>query len=327
MSLHFDGTLGAAFLGHFVTAVLFGITSLQTWIYFRQHHKDPLFLRSLVFFLWILDALHVGLITGGMYSYLITHFGDVIAIAKPSWSILTMIIVTVSTLRISARFDVNSRPQNISNIIVRGVFSYRLWKLSGRSKLVPIAIGILSLYTAGDAFYFAVRGLSVPSYFLFHQFSWSLYAGFGCEVVTDSIITVSQCLILWRFRTGIESTDSVIYVLVTYSINTCLLTSICAMLCLITFVLLPDMFVYFAFYFILGKLYVNSLLANMNARGSLLQNLNRPVHSLSSKAMLTGASSTSKGHIDFRPISDQFTTVIDPTSPTTATNGTSEYAV
>ncbi|OCH86415.1 hypothetical protein OBBRIDRAFT_241457 [Obba rivulosa] len=289
MSLHFDGTLGAAFLGHFVTSVLFGITSVQTWIYFGRHCKDPLSLRSLVFILWILDAVHVGLITCGMYHYLITHFGNVFVAIKPYWSIMVMIMVT-----------------NISNIIVRGIFAFRLWKrachlnlhpqrsqqstVSGGSVLVPIIIGFLSLYIAGDAFYFAIRGLSIPSYFTIHQFSWSLYAGFSGEVAADSIITIYQCLILRRCRTGIRSTDSVIRVLITYSINTCLLTSICAVLCLVTFALLPNLFVYFAFYFVLGKLYVNSLLANMNARGSLLENLSRPVHSLGSKAVLTGAS-------------------------------------
>ncbi|OCH87116.1 hypothetical protein OBBRIDRAFT_796535 [Obba rivulosa] len=308
MSLHFDGTLGAAFLGHFVTSVLFGITSLQTWIYFRQHHKDPLSLRSLVFLLWILDAVHVGLITCGMYHYLITHFGNVFAAIKPYWSILTMIMVT-----------------NISNIIVRGIFAFRLWKLSGGAILVPITIGFLSLYIAGDAFYFAVRGLSMTSYFAFHQFSWSLYAGFSCEVIADSIITISQCLILQRFRTGIRSTDSVIYVLITYSINTCLLTSVCAILCLMTFALLPNLFVYFAFYFILGKLYVNSLLANLNARGSLLENLGRPVHSRGSKAILTRAS-TQVDNVEIR--SNEFTTVIDPAVlTTTATSGMTEYTV
>ncbi|EMD34565.1 hypothetical protein CERSUDRAFT_75529 [Gelatoporia subvermispora B] len=51
----------------------------------------------------ILDALHVSLITAGMYHYLITEFGELLAIIKPYWSIICMIVVT-----------------NVSNSIVRG---------------------------------------------------------------------------------------------------------------------------------------------------------------------------------------------------------------
>ncbi|KAI0919941.1 hypothetical protein AcV5_001878 [Taiwanofungus camphoratus] len=105
---------------------------------------------------------------------------------------------------------------------------------------------------------------------------WSLYVGFAFEVAVDSMITVSQCLLLRRLRTGIRSTDSAIIVLTIYSINTDMLTSICAILCLITYTVLPHMFVYFAFYFVLSKLYVNSLLANLNARGILLENIAPP---------------------------------------------------
>ncbi|KZT03057.1 uncharacterized protein LAESUDRAFT_705224 [Laetiporus sulphureus 93-53] len=292
--VEFNSTLGAAFLGHFVTAILYGITSLQTYLYFKWHHTDPPLLKYLVFVLWIFDSLHVSLITYSMYFYMVTNYADPFIVERPVWSIMAMIMVS-----------------NVSNIIVRGVFSHRLWKLSGRSLIFPLSVGVLSLYVAGDGFYFAIRGLQSASYQDVHHFSWSLYVGFAFEVVVDGTITVSQCLLLRRLRTGIRRTDSVISVLMLYSINTGLFPSVCALLCLITFTVLPHMFVYFAFYFVLSKFYVNSLLANLNARTTILE----PISPRAGERHCNNIKlpySVSSGTCEADPASAQFSTVVDP---------------
>ncbi|OCH91943.1 hypothetical protein OBBRIDRAFT_489701 [Obba rivulosa] len=263
MSLSFDSTLGAAFLGHFLSTVLFGVTSVQTWTFFKNSHQDGPVMKSLVSFLWILDALHAALLTWSMYHYLVTDFGNLFAVIKPFWTIAAVIILT-----------------NITNMIVRSIFAWRLWKLSGGFVLIPIVLGALSLYICGEAFYFVAKGLSVPTYFGTRPYSWSLYAAFGAEILADSMITVLQYFYLRRFRAGMrfKSTDSVVQLLMVYSINTCLVTSICGILCLVTYTALPNDFVYWPFYFVLGKLYINALLANLNARTSLHDRLAQPVH-------------------------------------------------
>jgi len=283
--LRFDSTLGAAFIGHFVSAVLFGVTSLQTWLFFRYGHRDTKILKGLVFLLWILDALHAALLTWSMYYYLVTNFGNLLAIVKPYWTVAAVIILT-----------------NVTNLIVRCVFAHRLWKLSGGAVLVPLIIGALSLYICGEAFYFVAKGLSVPTYFMTRPYSWSLYAAFGSEILADSMITVLQYLYLRRFRTetGFKSTDTVVQILMIYSINTCLVTSICGILCLITYATLPDMFVYWPFYFVLGKLYINALLANLNARSSFQERLAQPVHASGKPATVFDTVSTFEAAIDVR---------------------------
>jgi hypothetical protein len=45
-----DATLGAAEVGIAIACYLFGILSLQTFIYFKNNIKDPLMLKSLVRF-------------------------------------------------------------------------------------------------------------------------------------------------------------------------------------------------------------------------------------------------------------------------------------
>ncbi|OCH91938.1 hypothetical protein OBBRIDRAFT_833844 [Obba rivulosa] len=152
MAQVFDGTLGAAFLGHYMTAILFGITSMQTWVYFKEKNTDPIWLRSMVLVLWFLDGVHTTLLTSAVY-YDLSHFGDLLAIFKVYWSIPVMIIVT-----------------GVSNTIVRGIFAYRLWKLSNGGILVPAVIGVLSLYHTGKEIV-EPSSTSLSSGFWFRRFT------------------------------------------------------------------------------------------------------------------------------------------------------------
>ncbi|KAJ8487277.1 hypothetical protein ONZ45_g14400 [Pleurotus djamor] len=83
--------LGSLYFGSLAAAVLFGITSLQTFIYFK--HKNP-------------DQL--------------------------GFKAVAMIVVTC-----------------ISDLIVRAVFSHRIWRLSRKKVHYPVIISILSLASLG----------------------------------------------------------------------------------------------------------------------------------------------------------------------------------
>ncbi|EIW58226.1 uncharacterized protein TRAVEDRAFT_85367, partial [Trametes versicolor FP-101664 SS1] len=97
---------------------------------------------------------------------------------------------------------------------------------------------------------------------------WTLYLGFSAEASGDLIIAIAQCRVLWSLRTGLRRSNMILRSLMAYSINTGLLTSLCALAALISFGCDHSNFIYFAFYFVLSKLYVNALLAQLNARAS-----------------------------------------------------------
>ncbi|EMD31415.1 hypothetical protein CERSUDRAFT_119794 [Gelatoporia subvermispora B] len=266
LGLHFDNTLGAVFLGHFAVAVLFGITSLQTWQFFRnqsQDSQDTAMLKALVLLLWVLDCVHSALVTAAVYFYVVTNFGNIVVISKPHW---TFSIVPVLT--------------TIMTLIIRGIFAYRLWRLSSGGTVIPILIICGSLWIMATATYFSIELQFLDSWLDVRSVSWTLYSGFGCETVTDLVITVSQYLSFRRLSDGVvfTSTDAIIHTLMVYSINTCLVTSICGICCLVTFSALPDTLIFIAFFFLLSKLYLNALLANLNARRILRRSLDSHIH-------------------------------------------------
>ncbi|OCH91920.1 hypothetical protein OBBRIDRAFT_791781 [Obba rivulosa] len=260
MSGHFDGTLGALLLGHLIAMLLFGITSLQSWVYLRRNYQDCIVLRSLVLFLWLIDCLHVALATHGVYFYFVTNFGDVAVTLKPSWSLIMIPMVSA-----------------VSNLVVRALFAYRLWALSGKSILIHMVAGAMSFYVVGLAIFISVEGLFVTSWSALRQYKWSIYAGLISEVTVNLIIMVAQYLFLRHLRSGIrlKSTDTFLHTLIIYSINTGLVTSIASVMAVVVFAALPNTLLYVAFYLVTSKLYLNALLANLNARDSLRECLHQ----------------------------------------------------
>ncbi|KAI0819158.1 hypothetical protein BC628DRAFT_1424058 [Trametes gibbosa] len=211
------------------------------------------------------------LISGAMYWYCISNFTNLPAVQTPIWPI-----------------------SNISNSIVRYILGYHLWKLNNRNWVLPTIIAVFCVIIPADATYFAVELCSIDSYQeLWGKSSWSLYFGLPAEAIGDLIIAVAQCAMLRSLETGIRRSDTIVRTLVVYSISTGMLTSLCALAALIAYAVNHTTFIYFAFYFVLSKraspllsdlsistirpnylprlVYVNALLARLNARGSLLE--------------------------------------------------------
>lgn len=244
-----DRTIGAAFLGNIAAGVFYGITSLQTYMYYKKNFQDLPSFKALIFMLWILDGLHLAMTTHGMYWYLVTNFMNPSAVEVPAWSLLVQVYVTC-----------------LSDFIVRCIFTRRVWLLSNCSKLLVAVIGVASLYVIGSGIAFASRGFLAGSFLLLLRDSWLLYSALGSAVFADVFIAATLCFFLSTRRTGFKSTDNLVNTMMVYSINTGLLTSVCAMACFITYAIWPQDFVFIGIYFTLSKLYLNSLLATLNAR-------------------------------------------------------------
>ncbi|KAH9920026.1 uncharacterized protein BXZ73DRAFT_104841 [Epithele typhae] len=225
--LSLDDTLGAGFLGLVAASCFYGITVVQTFIYYKRNEMDPGFLKGLVFFLWILDSLHLALVVHAIYFYAVINFANPAALEVLVWSILI----------------------------------------------------VSSLTVFGGSIAFPVKAFQLPSFTALPTISDILYVALGAGVVADLIIAASMCILLARRRTGFSKTDSTVRVLMIYSVNTGALTSLCALLCLITYASMPTNFVFIAFYFVLPKLFLNSMLATLNAR--------RPLREGNSGAMMS----------------------------------------
>ncbi|KAK0491879.1 hypothetical protein EDD18DRAFT_1415309 [Armillaria luteobubalina] len=145
-------TLGAIYLGAMVAAILFGITNLQTVIYYKKYPGDWWVYRYSVASLWILDALHVALSTHALYQYLITLYGSFFATYEIIWSFKLHVLITLPA-------------QVLIVIEVQALYTVRLWKVNSNFyEVVPwlVVLSVTAAFSTG--IYSVVEFFSLSSF-------------------------------------------------------------------------------------------------------------------------------------------------------------------
>jgi len=106
---------------------------------------------------------------------------------------------------------------------------------------------------------------------------------------------------LAKSRTGFRRTDSLVNILLVYTINTGLLTGIVAMLCFILYAVMPDTYIFMAIFLNLSKLYLNALLATLNARSNLRDQMNGAISIIPLPGIAESGSDNSSKRIPTSP--------------------------
>lgn len=247
-----DNTLGCVFIGVLIAMSLWGASTVQTYYYFNRYPKDELWLKSLVLVVWILDTIHQGMITHTAYTYLITEYGNVAYLDVIVKTLLYEVIVS-----------------GILVFLVQSFFVLRIYKLSHNNIYVVVFLELLVIGELVVSLIYTDKGLKLGTYSKLVQIANLSRAINALAAVSDVAIAVSLIFLLQRSRTGFRRSDTVINRLILFSLNTGLLTSIDALLSLITITVLPNTFVYILFFVTISRLYTNSLLATLNNRKSL----------------------------------------------------------
>jgi len=208
-------------------------------------------LKGFVVILFILDTVHTVLCIYSVYWYLILNFGNVANLDLTMWAI-------------NIQIDVNG----LMGFLVQLMYARRVYIMSGN-------IVIPAIITALGGICFALGFVLTRKIFELKYFSrdssltWVICVGMGSTASADILIALSMCWYLYHKRTGFAGTDSVIMTLMSYSINSGLLTSILAIGLPICFVIIPTNFIWVVFFWLMGKCYVNSFLAMLNNRDTL----------------------------------------------------------
>ncbi|KAJ3515202.1 hypothetical protein NLJ89_g1902 [Agrocybe chaxingu] len=238
-----DNSFGAIFIGMTIAGGLWGITTAQTYWYYTTYPKDPMGWKLLVAVVWALDTVHQALISSLLYHYLITNY-----------------------------FNPYSLDRLLPALLVQCFFLFRIWRLSkGKWYLL-----ILPAFFIGSKFVVGVVWIAKAAtrtsitdannrYHTLVQYAQ------GSAMAGDILLAGTMVYLLYTSRTGHKHSNSMINKLMLYAINTGAVTSICAILTLMCVLAFPGTYIYGAFYFCVGRLYVNSMLASLNARKPLMK--------------------------------------------------------
>lgn len=247
-----DNTMGAMTIGVIVSAVLFGISVPQTLYYYTRHNRDPLLLRLVVAVVVFLDLVHLVCISHTIYHYLVTNYYKHDALNNLVWSVL-----------------VESLPTGVTALFVQGFYAYRIYLLGNKNPIIPFIVVLLSLGTTASGAAWLVLSFKAQTFEKLLEISDLTMAINVLSMVNDVLIAACLCFLLARSRTGLEVTDRMISRLIVIVVNTGVLTSVCAVGSLVSLAVFPATLIYAAFYFCIGRLYTNSLLATLNARRRL----------------------------------------------------------
>ncbi|KAI0761936.1 hypothetical protein BD413DRAFT_700017 [Trametes elegans] len=243
---------GCAVIGFPLSTTVYGITVLQTYLYFRRYPEDSIYLKGLVSNS-ALDTLTIALITHAIYSYFVLDLGRYADLAVLPWSVSVEVFIT-----------------DIITVTVQLFFAQQLYRISHGNKLLAgiivfftIPVMAVGLFSVVENFQIRLFPVTIPLV--------SALGGMQAAVALtgDILITGGLCYYFNHSRSGWASTNMLIDKLMVYAIQRGALTTIFQGVCLVTLVALPSRHIYVVFSMVVGKLYVNSLLASLNVRASL----------------------------------------------------------
>ncbi|KAI5118226.1 hypothetical protein M0805_000722 [Coniferiporia weirii] len=262
--LALDNTMGALFLGVIFSMALWGAGTVQMYYYYNTYHaKDEIWIKLLVFVVWVLDTAHQGLITQSCYVYLVTQYGNAEYLAVLERSLMVMVIVTAAIC-----------------FIVQTFFTVRIWRLSQKNIFITafvfvfvLAQLISTLVYFGTAIHFTqfVQLLGI------RNLTRSINV---VNAMADAAIAGALVFLLQNSRTGFRHSESVINRLILFTVNTGLLTGMTAVVCLAMNLAFPTTFLYILFYLMTSRLYMNSLLATLNSRKSVQSSFGDSIQSV-----------------------------------------------
>ncbi|KAI0328048.1 hypothetical protein GY45DRAFT_1034296 [Cubamyces sp. BRFM 1775] len=248
-------TLGVTFLAVCVSSMLYGVTCLQTFYYYRSARAktDGRMLYVLVAALFGLDSAHQIVVIHVVYTYLVLGFADPSKVTMIIWSLPTEIILSA-----------------ILAVVLNGFLTFRVWKLSRRVDFTAISI-LLSLANFAAILSFAIRGSRYTDIFAAEiDLRSHGTTAFFLSVVVEVMISSTLVYYVYSRRTGLQRSNDIITKLIVLTVTTGMLTALCHVAEAVSYVAAPDQFYVLFFNFVVGKLYANCLLSSLNSREFVL---------------------------------------------------------
>ncbi|KAI0666139.1 hypothetical protein C8Q78DRAFT_475548 [Trametes maxima] len=253
-----DDLVGALLIEVCLACILYGITTLQTFMYYQSAFSDSRFLKGMVGAVWGLESLHTALCMEMVYQYTIMHFGDFDFLGRIYWGVGASILISVF---ISA--------------IVHAFYIRRVWIATNGSISLIILLSILALCRFACGIGSFVLSLSADGWTPF-RFNISplvtVTLGLGCAAGVDVVVALVLgyyfCRDTGKRASGAQTHSSRVDPVLIYAVNTGAITAIFSVLSVVLFVTHKQSLVFLGLVEIQSKLYANSFLGSLNIRAS-----------------------------------------------------------
>jgi hypothetical protein len=239
---------GPMFIGVVLNICLYGIMITQTFLYFTNFYNDKLWMKCFVVLLFVADTVNSVFDIIYLYNTLIVHFDDLSALGSANWVFATDPALT-----------------GLIAMLVQLFFAWRVKILTGNNWIVTTIVTLAISGGLGGLATAVAVGI-IPQFINFQKFRVVVIIWLAAECVSDFIITTSLVWHLRKHKTGFKETDTLVNRLIIMTVQTGMVTSLCAIVDLILYLCDPTG-LHLLFNMPLSKLYTNSLMSSLNTRG------------------------------------------------------------
>ncbi|KIK61861.1 hypothetical protein GYMLUDRAFT_243031 [Collybiopsis luxurians FD-317 M1] len=246
----YDDLLGTILLGTWVCSMLYAEVLRDTWFYFKNFPKDSLFLKALVAATVLCDSVSLAADYADVYLNMVSHWGDQTFIVKQYWPVTLYLCTT-----------------GITAALVQGFLAIRYYTLTRNWIFVLVTFALIACALAtseATATTFALH----PDYSDRYRGRIPVIMWMTTTAVADIVISVALILQLYSMKTSFSNTESAIKRLIRQTIQTGTASSAIAICVLVSFLVNNSSNIETMFAFILGRVYVLTLLSNVNMRKS-----------------------------------------------------------
>ncbi|KAI0771280.1 hypothetical protein BD413DRAFT_476020 [Trametes elegans] len=236
-SLNRGGTIGVGYLGVTFTSIVYGITCIQTFQYYMSPKSatDPRILRMML--LRILDSFQEVLAVHAFYYYLVDNYANPVALlGTVCWSFFG---------------SVSHHVQVVITIIVKSFFIMRIFKLSRNRLLTGLCVQSKSQHKIRSHI---LHSFYYPTLLEAEQKLRSIgCASLALVVSGDTLIVGSLVYYLYRGRSGLSKSDSMISRIIATLISTSMLSLLIVTANLISYLTAPSQLYVLLFNMLMGK--------------------------------------------------------------------------
>ncbi|KAF7355527.1 hypothetical protein MSAN_01469700 [Mycena sanguinolenta] len=224
-------TIGALEIGVLVSYVLFGITTVQTYIYFTRFPDDSLKLKAFVAFVLLCEFAHAICVGHTVYTYTITDYGHPERLLSPVPKSLDVAVFFSGIIA-------------ASGIVVQCFFSWRIYALS-KSLYIPCFTWILVLVRCALSVVAFVSGMRMDALRSYEShWRWLAIALWTVSAANDVIIAATLVYLFSRRRN--DAAAALVDKLIAWTIETGTVTSVFGVITLVCYVTMEANFIWIA---------------------------------------------------------------------------------
>ncbi|PFH47414.1 hypothetical protein AMATHDRAFT_6758 [Amanita thiersii Skay4041] len=250
---------GPVLVGAIINWALLGTLWLQIYLYAISFPNDRWWTKTLVYTVFVLDLTQTACATDWAWTMLFSTWGDPSVFLLTSWSIFITPITA-----------------GLVTIFVQIFFAWRIWRLRNNSIFVrgiSVLIVLVSLMqgisaiTIGGILAVGSRNLLAEMDVITKPVEVWLIGSFICDLLIAS--TMIAILLEAKQALSFKRTESIITGLIVHTVETGAVTVVTACVEVVLFLLHKDNYLHLVptkSAVILGKVYSNVLLANLNGR-------------------------------------------------------------